>query len=123
MEKIEEKAFFVQSEKEVGITNNVIDIAKMLEELEPGEVVKVAVGYKQELLNIENTVLRLDAVLNAYGEEGVFFPKRVVDYNLVERNRDPEKLRKFYNFVEPEQEVEQSGSFGSLIEGGDKHVK
>ena len=36
MEKIEEKAFFVQSEKEVGITNNVIDIAKMLEELEPG---------------------------------------------------------------------------------------
>lgn len=123
MEKIEEKAFFVQSEKEVGITNNVIDIAKMLEELEPGEVVKVAVGYKQELLNIENTVLRLDAVLNAYDEEGVFFPKRVVDYNLVERNRDPEKLRKFYNFVEPEQEVEQPGLFGSLIEGGDKHVK
>jgi hypothetical protein len=123
MEKIEEKAFFVQSEKEVGITNNVIDIAKMLEELEPGEVVKVGVGYKQELLNIENTVLRLDAVLNAYGEEGVFFPKRVVDYNLVERNRDPEKLRKFYNFVGSEQDVEQSGIFGSLIEGGDKHVK
>ena len=123
MEKIEEKAFFVQSEKEVGITNNVIDIAKMLEELEPGEVVKVGVGYKQELLNIENTVLRLDAVLNAYGEEGVFFPKRVVDYNLVERNRDPEKLRKFYNFVGSEQDVEQSGIFGGLIEGGDKHVK
>lgn len=123
MEKIEEKAFFVQSEKEVGITNNVIDIAKMLEELEPGEVVKVGVGYKQELLNIENTVLRLDTVLNAYGEEGVFFPKRVVDYNLVERNRDPEKLRKFYNFVGSEQDVEQSGIFGSLIEGGDKHVK
>ena len=123
MEKIEEKAFFVQSEKEVGITNNVIDIAKMLEELEPGEVVKVGVGYKQELLNIENTVLRLDAVLNAYGEEGVFFPKMVVDYNLVERNRDPEKLRKFYNFVGSEQDVEQSGIFGSLIEGGDKHVK
>ena len=123
MEKIEEKAFFVQSEKEVGITNNVIDIAKMLEELEPGEVIKVEVGYKQELLNIENTVLRLDAVLNAYDEEGVFFPKRVVDYNLVERNRDPEKLRKFYNFVEPEQEVEQPRFFGSLIEGGDKHVK
>lgn len=123
MEKIEEKAFFVQSEKEVGITNNVIDIAKMLEELEPGEVVKVGVGYKQELLNIENTVLRLDAVLNAYGEEGVFFPKRVVDYNLVECNRDTEKLRKFYNFVGSEQDVEQSGIFGSLIEGGDKHVK
>lgn len=123
MEKIEEKAFFVQSEKEVGITNNVIDIAKMLEELEPGEVVKVGVGYKQELLNIENTVLRLDAVLNAYGEEGVFFPKREVDYNLVERNRDPEKLRKFYNFVGSEQDVEQSGIFESLIEGGDKHVK
>ena len=106
MEKIEEKAFFVQSEKEVGITNNVIDIAKMLEELEPGEVIKVAVGYKQELLDTENTVLRLDAVLNAYGEEGVFFPKREVDYNLVGRNRDPEKLRKFYSFVGPEQNVE-----------------
>lgn len=123
MEKIEEKAFFVQSEKEVGITNNVIDIAKMLEELEPGEVIKVAVGYKQELLDTENTVLRLDAVLNAYGEEGVFFPKRVVDYNLVERNRDPEKLRKFYSFVGPEQNVEEPRFFGSLIEGGDKHVK
>lgn len=123
MEKIEEKAFFVQSEKEVGITNNVIDIAKMLEELEPGEVIKVAVGYKQELLDTENTVLRLDAVLNAYGEEGVFFPKREVDYNLVGRNRDPEKLRKFYSFVRPEQNVEEPGLFGSLIEGGDKYVK
>lgn len=126
MTKIDERAYIVVSKNEIGVTNDVNDLAGLLNELKPGEIVKIEAGYKEALLDKEATVLRLDMVINAHGENKVLFPPRHNDYNLVLRNRDEHKLRKFYSYIEPEQSIgtnEQPRLLGSLIEGGDKHVK
>lgn len=120
---IEEKAYLFIDNYEVGVTNNPLDVAKKVKTLPFGATLKLECGAKELMLEKQAVILGRDAIVNAWCEGDVRIPAVQPDYNISKRNRDPEKLRKFYNFVEPEQEVEQPGLFGSLIEGGDKHVK
>ena len=122
MTKIEEKAYLVVGKNEIGVTNDVNDLAGLLNELKPGEIVKIEAGYKEALLDKENTVCRLDAVINAHGENNILFPVMNNDYNLVQRNRDEQKLRQFYSVVQPTESGETElpeEIFTSLIEGSD----
>lgn len=120
---IEEKAYLFIDNYEVGVTNNPLDVAKKVKTLPFGATLKLECGPKELMLEKQAVILGRDAIVNTWCEGDVRIPAVQPDYNISKRNRDPEKLRKFYNFVEPEQEVEQPGLFGSLIEGGDKHVK
>ena len=120
---IEEKAYLFLDNHEIGVTNDPLDVAKKLKTLPFGASVKVECGSKELMLEKQAVILGRDAIVNVWREGDLRIPAVQPDYNISKRNRDPEKLRKFYNFVEPEQEVEQPGLFGSLIEGGDKHVK
>ena len=120
---IEEKAYLFIDNYEVGVTNNPLDVAKKVKTLPFGATLKLECGPKELMLEKQAVILGCDAVVDAWNQGDVVIPLVQPDYNISKRNRDPEKLRKFYNFVEPEQEVEQPRLFGSLIEGGDKHVK
>ena len=120
---IEEKAYLFLDNHEIGVTNDPLDVAKKLKTLPFGASVKVECGSKELMLEKQAVFLGRDAIVNVWCEGDIRIPAVQPDYNISKRNRDPEKLRKFYNFVEPEQEVEQPRLFGSLIEGGDKYVK
>lgn len=126
MSQIEDKAYLMVSQNEIGVTNDEYDFPEVIRNLKPGESLKIEAGYKEALLDKETTLLRIDAIVNAHGEDKVLFPIRNNGYNLVQRNRDEQKLRQFYNYIEPEQRispVEQQDIFGGLIEGGGKDVK
>ena len=126
MSQIEDKAYLMVSQNEIGVTNDAHDFLEVIKNLQPGEVLKIEAGYKEALLDKETTLLRIDAIVNAYGEDKVLFPIRNNGYNLVQRNRDAQKLRQFYNYIEPEQRispVEEQDIFGDLIEGGDRNAK
>lgn len=120
---IDEKAYLFLDNEEIGVSNNPLDVAKKLETLPFGASVKVECGSKELMLEKQAVILGRDAIVNAWCEGNVRIPAVQPDYNISKRNRDPEKLRKFYSFVGPEQNVEEPRFFGSLIEGGDKHVK
>ena len=126
MTKIDERAYIVVSKNEIGVTNDVNDLAGLLNELKPGEIVKIEAGYKEALLDKEATVLRLDMVINAHGENKVLFPPRHNDYNWVLRNRDAHKLRKLNSYIEPDQSTgtnEHPKPIVTLMTGGEQHVK
>ncbi len=123
MKNIEERAYLLQGKDKIGVTNDINDLAKVLSELKPGHSVKIEAGFKEELLDKQNTVLRMDSVINAHGQKKILLPERNVDYNLVERNLDLQQFRKFYKFIEPEQDAEETELFGSLIEGSGKDDK
>lgn len=120
---IEEKAYLFIDNYEVGVTNNPLDVAKKVKTLPFGATLKLECGPKELMLEKQAVILGRDAIVNAWCEGYVRIPAVQPDYNISKRNRDPEKLRKFYSFVGPEQNVEEPRFFGSLIEGGDKHVK
>lgn len=120
---IEEKAYLFIDNYEVGVTNNPLDVAKKVKTLPFGATLKLECGPKELMLEKQAVILGRDAIVNAWCEGDVRIPAVQPDYNISKRNRDPEKLRKFYSFVGPEQNVEEPRFFGSLIEGGDKHVK
>lgn len=120
---IEEKAYLFIDNYEVGVTNNPLDVAKKVKTLPFGATLKLECGPKELMLEKQAVILGRDAIVNAWCEGAVRIPAVQPDYNISKRNRDPEKLRKFYSFVGPEQNVEEPRFFGSLIEGGDKHVK
>ena len=120
---IEEKAYLFLDNHEIGVTNDPLDVAKKLKTLPFGASVKVECGSKELMLEKQAVILGRDAIVNAWCEGDVRIPAVQPDYNISKRNRDPEKLRKFYSFVGPEQNVEEPRLFGSLIEGGDKYVK
>lgn len=120
---IEEKVYLFIDNYEVGVTNNPLDVAKKVKTLPFGATLKLECGPKELMLEKQAVILGRDAIVNAWCEGDVRIPAVQPDYNISKRNRDPEKLRKFYSFVGPEQNVEEPRFFGSLIEGGDKHVK
>lgn len=120
---IEEKAYLFIDNYEVGVTNNPLDVAKKVKTLPFGATLKLECGPKELMLEKQAVILGRDAIVNAWCEGDIRIPAVQPDYNISKRNRDPEKLRKFYSFVGPEQNVEEPRFFGSLIEGGDKHVK
>lgn len=120
---IDEKAYLFLDNEEIGVSNNPLDVAKKLETLPFGASVKVECGSKELMLEKQAVILGRDAIVNAWCEGDVRIPAVQPDYNISKRNRDPEKLRKVCSFVGPEQNVEEPRFFGSLIEGGDKHVK
>ena len=125
MTQIEDKAYLLVGKNEIGVTNDAHDFLEVIKNLKPGEVLKIEAGYKKPLLDKETTLLRIDAIVNAHGEDKVLFPIRTNGYNLVQRNCDEQKVRELYSYV-PEQHinsVEPKGIFAGLIEGGDRNVK
>lgn len=123
MSKIDEKAYLMVSKDAIGVTDDAYDFPELIKKLEPGEVLKIEAGYKGPLLDKEATILRFDAVINAHGENNILLPIRNNDYNLVQRNRDEQKLRQFYTHGqrnEPIRAERPEGLFTSLIEGSDK---
>ena len=120
---IEEKAYLFIDNYEVGVTNNPLDVAKKVKILPFGATLKLECGPKELMLEKQAVILGCDAVVDAWNQGDVVIPLVQPDYNISKRNRNPEKLREIYSFVRPEQNVEKPRFFGSLIEGGDKHVK
>ena len=120
---IEEKAYLFIDNYEVGVTNNPLDVAKKVKTLPFGATLKLECGPKELMLEKQAVILGCDAVVDAWNQGDVVIPLVQPDYNISKRNRNPEKLREIYSFVRHEQNVEKPRFFGSLIEGGDKHVK
>ena len=120
---IEEKAYLFIDNYEVGVTNNPLDVAKKVKTLPFGATLKLECGPKELMLEKQAVILGCDAVVDAWNQGDVVIPLVQPDYNISKRNPNPEKLREIYSFVRPEQNVEKPRFFGSLIEGGDKHVK
>lgn len=117
---VENRAYMMTSKTEVGVTDNVNDLSGKLLKLKPGESVRIEAGYKEDLLEKEKTVLWIDAVINSYGEDKIVVPIEPKDCNLVPRNLNEQKLRKFYSYIEAEQSFDpdaQNGIFSGLIDG------
>lgn len=118
---IEEQAFIGITRGKIGVSNSEADLLLLYRSLKHGEYMLVQTGFKKELLDKENTILRIDDAYNAHGDDVVEYTLRNTDYNMMQRTRNQQKLRKFYMLGQENEngEVEFPDEiFGGLIEGG-----
>ena len=84
--QVDEPALLVMSADLIGVTNEMGDVLAFISECQKENVaVKIIPGYKEDLLDLEHRVLLMDEVENSMGGKKITNPKRMENYNLIER--------------------------------------
>lgn len=86
--KIEEQGYLMVSDRDIGVTNSVEDIASYIQKQgRKGEVIYILPGYKDDLLKIQQGCMLQDSLCCNADNDKVEIPPRFTNWNLV--TRDP----------------------------------
>lgn len=97
---VEESAYVVVTEKQVGVTDRGSDVATLIEQMDLGQGMFLYKGTLEKCLEVEHRVLLNDALDESAGTDSIAIPQRHTKYNLVDRVRSKDKpLIKLYSKI------------------------
>lgn len=89
---VEEIAYLLISDQEIGVSNELNDIMTYLKTLPEEKLVYILKAPKDKSLSIEQKILIADHIANNLCENILTVPERLDDYNLIKREQQKNKL-------------------------------
>ncbi len=97
---VEEMAYLLSDDKNIGVTNDPADIVAYLKDKETDSNIVIYKGYKEDLLGLQQRMLLCDEAFSNINNDNIVIPHKQCDYNIVERRGSKCKLLEVIKFVD-----------------------